>query len=71
MSSKYDEEQVVADLNRKHDIHIQGKQIMELTNNPGKGGMHSRGDVGIRSKGKIDFLVHYRHYSHFYVASFK
>lgn len=56
----YTEEAVIGELRKKHDISIpQGdKRIIELF------GSVSKGDVGIKSKGKIDFLVNYCGYHH-------
>lgn len=59
-SRNYVEHEVVRQLNKKSDITIVGKQIKELS----KG----KGDVGIRSRGKIDFLVKYCGYVHFFVS---
>lgn len=70
MAKEYVEWRVVDQLNKKHDLRVKGKQIMELMNNPGKGGTPSKGDVGIKSKGKIDFLVNYCNYTHFFVPKF-
>lgn len=66
----YEEDAVVYQLNRKADINITGKQIAELKRFPGEGGQQAKGDIGIKAKGKIDFLVNYCHYSHFYVSKF-
>lgn len=60
----YNEHQVVMELGRKADLRIQGRQIQHLN------GTSSKGDVGIKSKGKIDFLVRYCGYSHYFVKSF-
>lgn len=68
---EYVEEEVVGHLNRKNDLRVHGKQILELKTHPGKGGTPARGDVGIKSKGKIDFLCRYHQYTHFYVDSFR
>lgn len=67
----YNEQDVVYQLNRKHDIRIYGKQILELKRFPGEGGTSAKGDVGIKSRGKIDFLCGYMQYTHFYVDFFK
>lgn len=66
----YIEEKVVDQLKKKSDLRINGKQIMELMNEPGPKGTSSKGDVGIHTKGKIDFLTKYCHYVHFHVSSF-
>ena len=62
--ANYREYEVVAQLKRKADLDIEGKTIRELTRN------HSKGDVGIKSKGKIDFLTKYCGFVHYYVDSF-
>lgn len=67
---QYNENDVVYLLNRKADIHIEGKMISELKRFPGQGGISSKGDVGIRSKGKIDFLTRYCGYVHVHVDKF-
>ena len=56
----YDEGEVVRSLNKKNDIRInQGqKEIVET-----RGPSASR-DVGIKSRGKISFLVNYCGYTH-------
>lgn len=59
----YVEHEVVAELNRKADVRIIGKQIQELKD--------GKGDVGNGSRGKIDFLVRYCGYVHFFVKDFK
>lgn len=61
-NKEYNEFEVVEQLKKKADIRIKGKQIMEM--------IQGKGDVGIKSKGKIDFLVHYHHYVHFFVSKF-
>jgi hypothetical protein len=61
----YVEHEVVAQLRRKQDLQIIGKQIQENTDS------HAKGDVGIRARGKIDFLVNYCGYSHMFVKGFK
>jgi len=61
----YVEHDVIAQLKKKSDIRIVGKQIQELTNE------HGKGDVGNGSRGKIDFLVKYCGFSHFFVRDFK
>lgn len=55
---------VAAQLKLKHDIQIHGQRIEILY------GEGSKGDVGIKSKGKIDFLVNYCDYSQAYVKHF-
>jgi hypothetical protein len=57
-NKNYDEEQVVRQLNKLHDVFIElgSGNIMLLFGNKAKG------DVGIKSRGKIDFLVNFRGY---------
>lgn len=57
----YNEQDVLNRISKKHDIQIVGRQIQELT------GKKAKSDVGIGTKGKIDFLTKYCHYVHFYV----
>ena len=64
MRDKFEETQVVIDLNKKLDLRVEGGQIKEMLP------PHSKGDVGIKSRGKIDFLTKYRGYTHFYVSKF-
>jgi len=61
----YVEHEVVAQLRKKADLDIVGKQIQE--NN----GPSCKGDVGIKSRGKIDFLIKYCGYTHFFVQDSK
>lgn len=58
------EHEVVKSLNKKHDIGIFGTKIMELQP------PYSKGDVGIKSRGKIDFLRKYLGYTHIWVDEF-
>lgn len=62
----YNEDTVVAQLNKKADLNVnqQTRTIQELEP------PYSRRDVGIKSRGKIDFLCGYKDYSHFYVKKF-
>ncbi len=59
----YTEEGVIASLRKKSDVRILGKQIQQLR--------EGKGDIGNGSRGKIDFLVKYCGYAHFYVKEFK
>lgn len=54
----YEEYEVVRNLNKKHDVKVNPEEhsIKMLY------GKLAKGDVGIRSKGKIDFLVNYKGY---------
>lgn len=56
----YTEERVVIELRQKHDISIpqDRKQVVECF------GSSAKGDVGIKSRGKIHFLVNYCGYVH-------
>lgn len=68
----YQEHEVVAQLRRKADLDIDGKIIRELRRFAEEKDSHpAKGDVGIKSKGKIDFLVKYCGYTHYYVNKFK
>jgi hypothetical protein len=53
----YSESRVLSQLSKKNDINISGKRIIW-----NQGG-NSKGDVGIGSRGKIDFLRNYCGYS--------
>lgn len=56
--SKYDEETVVRQLQQKHDIRIDTQQgMISCLLMP-----WAKGDIGIKSKGKIDFLINHRDY---------
>lgn len=61
----YTEEQVLYSLRKKNDIRVVGKQIQELSSD------RAKGDIGNGTRGKIDFLVKYHGYAHFYVNEFK
>jgi len=52
----YVEHEVVVQLKKKHDIQISNGIVSVLTGNSAKN------DIGIRSKGKIDFLRKYCKY---------
>ncbi len=57
-SKEYQEHEVVVQLNKKHDIQINPNSI-QIQILKGSG---AKNDVGIKSKGKIDFLTNYRGY---------
>ncbi len=61
----YTEDQVLNALRRKNDIRVVGKQVQELNSDKAKG------DIGNKTRGKIDFLLNYCGYTHFYVSEFK
>lgn len=63
----YDEQRVVDQLNRKHDLFIPRgrKNIFMLF------GSSAKGDIGIKSKGKIDFLHKYHGYIPTWVTAFR
>ena len=61
---KYNEYEVVEQLQEKHDIRIQGNNIFCLR------GQAAKCDVGIKSRGKIDFLVNYCGYFFTFVSKF-
>lgn len=65
MAKDYVEHQVVNVLNKKHDIRIIGNMIQELLPPA------SKGDVGIRRRGKITFLKKYCNYRFEYVKEFR
>lgn len=65
MAKDYVEHEVTALLEKKHDLRIVGNTIQEILPPA------SKGDVGIRSRGKIDFLKKYRGYRHVWVTEFK
>lgn len=60
----YVEHEVVASLKKKHDIQISNKNVMVLV------GSNAKNDIGIMSKGKIDFLQKYCGYSVITVRKF-
>lgn len=57
--SKYEEHIVLAQLAKKHDIYIpkDGEKTIQLLY-----GNMAKGDIGIKTRGKIDFLVNYKGY---------
>lgn len=61
----YKDFEVIATLERKHDIRIVGNTIQELMP------PLSKCDVGIKSRGKIDFLKRFRGFRHIFVKEFK
>lgn len=65
-NKNYQEERVVADLQRKHDLEFREKNITQLRHNA----KTAKGDVGHRANGKIDFLVNFCGYNHHYVPKF-
>ncbi len=66
MKADFNEAVVIEQLQKKADIQItsHNKHIQELKRE------RSKGDVGIKSKGKIDFLTRYKGWTHSYVESF-
>ena len=60
----YEEKDVVLSLNKKHDIKILGKTVSVLY------GSMAKNDIGIKSRGKVDFLHHYCGYNVQYVHKF-
>ena len=60
----YSEHEVVASLKKKYDIQISNKNVLILTGNAAKN------DIGIKSKGKIDFLTKYCSYGLITVTKF-
>ena len=66
MKQKYDEIQVVKALNQKHDCRVNSAhKKIEIIKDP-----HGKGDLGNKSKGKIDFLLNYCGYQRSFVSSF-
>lgn len=61
---KYTELQVVEQLQRKADIRISGNNVMIMS------GDRAKGDIGIKSRGKIDFLVNHCGYFYTFVKAF-
>lgn len=63
----YNESEVVSSLNKKHDIMIplESKEVRVLT------GKSASNDLGIKAKGKIDFLHYFCGYIVLFVTSFK
>ena len=64
MKKNYEEQAVVNKLNEKQDISIRGK-VIECMKMP-----HAKCDVGIHSKGKIDFLTNHCGYTLNFVTKF-
>jgi len=66
-NKKYVESTVVAQLCRRSDLEVNSgrRVILELFGNKAK---H---DVGIKSKGKMDFLKKFLGYTHVWVKDFK
>lgn len=59
----YQEYDIVAQISKKADLRVVGKQIQQLRD--------GKGDIGNGTKGKIDFLVKWCGYTHFYVNNFR
>ncbi len=65
-NSKFDEETVVKQLNQKHDLRIDTQQgVITALLMP-----YGKCDIGIKSKGKIDFLVNHRGYKLYWTPKF-
>ena len=65
-NSKYDEDTVIRQLNLKHDIRIDTQQgVIGILLMP-----WGKCDIGIKSKGKIDFLVNHKNYKIFFTPKF-
>jgi len=63
----YDEFNVVGTLNKKHDCRVSGaNKKIEILKEP-----NGKGDIGNKSKGKIDFLSKYCGYQVVFVTSFR
>lgn len=65
MAKEYVEYKVVEQLNRKSDLQVSNRQIREVV------GKEAKGDVGIKARGKIDFLTNYCEYTYFTVDTFR
>lgn len=63
-NAKYSEDEVARQLNKKHDVTIIGGIIYVLR------GQKATNDLGIKSKGKIDFLTNYCGYRKMFVDEF-
>lgn len=66
-NKKYIESTVVTQLSKKSDLDVNQtkKVILELF------GAKAKHDVGIKSKGKMDFLKNHLGYTHVWVKDFK
>lgn len=63
----YEETSVVHALNQKHDCRVSGaNKKIEILKEP-----NGKGDIGNKSKGKIDFLSKYCGYQVIFVTSFR
>jgi hypothetical protein len=62
--AEYAEHLVVEQLGKKHDLRVVGNTIQELLPPA------SKGDIGKKSRGKIDFLKKFKGYRFTYVDSF-
>jgi hypothetical protein len=67
---KYDEQKVIAQLSKKHDVKIKSNQILVLNGKSTKGIFQPINDLGNKSWGKIDFLVNYCGYVQLFVPEF-
>lgn len=67
MSNKnYDEATVIKQLSAKHDVRINVQTgTISILRNP-----YGKGDLGIKSKGKIDFLVNFKGFNTFFTTKF-
>ncbi len=61
----YTEETVVKSLSKKSDLHVNTtKKIITET-----WGLRAKHDVGIKSRGKISYLVNHQQYTHIWEKS--
>lgn len=67
---KHDEQKVIAQLSKKHDVKIKSNQILVLNGKSTKGIFQPINDLGNKSWGKIDFLVNYCGYVQLFVPEF-
>ena len=67
-NKNYSVDEVLRSLSRKHDVRVEGSFIKILNGKSKKA--QPIGDLGIRTQGKIDFLVNYKGYKRVYVSEF-
>lgn len=66
-TANYNQETVVAQLNKKNDVFIPSEEnVIYIKREPA-----ASHDIGIKSKGKIDFLLHYCGFVAQFLTSFK
>lgn len=66
-NKKYDEDTVVRQLSQKHDVRVNMVTgTIEILRDP-----YGKSDIGIKSKGKIDYLVNFRGFKVFFTSKFQ